>query len=94
MIRGALMLMLFSGAVHAAPEQQGPSPEECIAQRNAPGAVEFEYEGVRYRLAREECRVEFLSDPDRYAQLYDALLELEAEGAVLEPPAPASLVPS
>lgn len=49
--------------------------------------------GKEFRLTSESCREQFLSDPERYAQLYDALSELAEEGVPLEPP-PASLVPS
>jgi YHS domain-containing protein len=58
------------------------TPEECLKG----GKVRVEHGGKTYRLATEECREQFLSDPERYAQLYDALAELEAQ--------PASLVPS
>ena len=70
--------------------QTAPQPEECIAKS---GDVLVSYAGKSYRLANEACRAQFLTDPERYAQLYDALLELEREGAPLKPQA-ASLVPS
>ncbi|HEX2123145.1 MAG TPA: hypothetical protein VHL59_16045 [Thermoanaerobaculia bacterium] len=65
-------------------------PEQCLAKR---GEIVVTHGGKTYRLANEACRAQFLSDPERYAQLYDALLELEAEGTPLAP-ATASLVPS
>ncbi|HEX7155130.1 MAG TPA: hypothetical protein VF618_26910 [Thermoanaerobaculia bacterium] len=65
------------------------TPEECISRGN----VAVEHAGKTYRLASEECRQQFLEDPERYAQLYDALLELEALG-VKPKPRQASLVPS
>jgi YHS domain-containing protein len=70
--------------------QSAPQLEECIAKS---GDFVVSYEGKTYRLANEACRAQFLTDPERYAQLYDALLELEREGAPLKPQA-ASLVPS
>ena len=71
--------------------QNTPTPEECIAPGAAP--VTVTHAGKSYRLASEDCRSQFLSDPERYAQLYDALLELKAAGATIAPAVP-SLVPS
>jgi YHS domain-containing protein len=70
-----------------------PSPEQCLVTRADQPAVAIEHGGKTYRMASEECRAQFLSDPERYSQLYDALRELAAEGKPLKPPAP-SLVPS
>jgi len=67
------------------------TPEECISGK---GATSVEYAGKTYRFAFADCREEFLSDPERYAQLYDALLELQAAGRVVERAPAASLVPS
>jgi YHS domain-containing protein len=66
-----------------------PSPEDCIASAN----VAVTHAGKTYRLASDACRAQFLSDPERYSQLYDALLELRASGATVAA-APASAVPS
>ena len=66
-------------------------PEECLAKT---GGVVVSHGEKSYRLANEACREQFLSDPERYAQLYDALRELEAEGTPLRAPATPSLVPS
>ena len=68
------------------------TPEECLVVKGK-GAVAVEHEGKTYQFRFEDCREEFLSDPERFAQLYDALLEMAAEGAVIES-APPSLVPS
>lgn len=68
------------------------TPEECIVTKGE-AAVTVEHAGKTYKLRYEDCRTEFLSDPERFAQLYDALLELAAEGAVIEKSQP-SLVPS
>lgn len=66
-------------------------PEECLVKA---GGVVVSHGEKSYRLANEACREQFLSDPERYAQLYDALQELEAEGTPLRAPATPSLVPS
>ncbi len=68
------------------------TPEECIVAKGE-AAVTVEHGGKTYKFRFEDCRTEFLSDPERFAQLYDALLELAAEGAVIEKSQP-SLVPS
>lgn len=73
--------------------QNAPQPEECLARAGDAAAVAVEHGGKSYRLASEACRAQFLSDPERYSQLYDALRELEAEGTPLRPATP-SLVPS
>ena len=90
MMRLAIAAAVLAAATVAA-GQQAPVPELCIAKSNS--AVSVTHGGKTYRLANEACREQFLSDPERYAQLYDALLELEAEGTPLAP-ASASLVPS
>lgn len=79
-----LTALLLLAAVHA--------PEECIVfEGNAP--VTVVYGGKTYRLRYSDCREEFLSDPERYSQLYDALLEIHAAGRPVAPERP-SLVPS
>ena len=67
------------------------APEECLTKSR--DAVVVAHGGKNYRLANEACREQFLSDPERYSQLYDALMELEAEGTPLRA-TPPSLVPS
>lgn len=64
-------------------------PEQCLAPESA---ITVTHGATTYHLASEECRAQFLAEPERYAQLYDALLELRAAGAKPKP-AP-SLVPS
>ncbi|HEX9986432.1 MAG TPA: hypothetical protein VGF69_24450 [Thermoanaerobaculia bacterium] len=83
-----LFLLLLATATPAA-----ATPEECLAGRDTKATVTVEHAGKTYRLASEECRQQFLEDPERYGQLYDALLELQAAGEELKP-ARASLVPS
>lgn len=69
-------------------------PEECLASAGDASALPVTHAGKTYRMANEACRAQFVSDPERFAQLYDALLELEAEGTPLRAPAAPSLVPS
>lgn len=77
-----LAALLFALALH--------TPEECIVTDGKPAAT-IEHEGKTYAFRFADCRDEFLTDPERYAQLYDALLELRGAGS--QPAAP-SLVPS
>jgi hypothetical protein len=86
-----LALLFLAGAMAAAAQE--PQPETC-RKATGPGAVTVTYSGREYRLADEACREQFLSDPERYAQLYDALSELEKAGGRVDQPASASLVPS
>jgi hypothetical protein len=70
------------------------APEECLVLEGKAVATATHADKT-YRFRYTECRDQFLTDPDRYAQLYDALLELAAEGVVLEAPSTdESLVPS
>jgi hypothetical protein len=55
--------------------------------------VIVEHAGKSYAVASAECRDLFLTDPERYAQLFDALIELQEQGKNIAPPQP-SLVPS
>lgn len=68
------------------------TPRECVVMSGKP-AASIEYGGKTYAFKFEDCREEFLTDPERYSQLYDALLELQAEGKRIAA-APPSLVPS
>ena len=68
------------------------TPEECLVVKGR-GAVSVEHAGKTYNFRFADCRDEFLTDPERFAQLYDTLLELAAQGAVIEKARP-SLVPS
>jgi hypothetical protein len=77
-----LVAAMFAAALFAV------EPETCIG-----GDVVVEHAGKRYALATSECRDLFLSDPERYSQLFDALTELEAAGKRIAPRQP-SLVPS
>ena len=92
MMRTAAAAFLLAVAVAVA-AREAPEPEGCLAGARGSSAVEVSHSGKTYRLASEACRAQFLSDPERYSQLYDALMELEAEGTPLRA-TPPSLVPS
>ncbi|HYC89738.1 MAG TPA: hypothetical protein VEO54_11045 [Thermoanaerobaculia bacterium] len=64
------------------------TPEECLTRKSGITAA---YGGKTYAFRYADCREQFLEDPERFSQLYDALLELQAAGEV---PRTASLVPS
>lgn len=67
------------------------TPEECVTERSA---IVASHGGKTYAFRHADCREQFLEDPERFAQLYDALLELRASGEKIEAPREASLVPS
>lgn len=91
MMRVTLAAFLIAAGAVA---QNAPAPEECLARAGDAAALTVAHGGKTYRMANEACRAQFVSDPERYAQLYDALLELEAAGTPLRAPAAPSLVPS
>ena len=76
-----LAAMLLLAALH--------TPEECLTKKSDITAT---YGGKTYAFRYADCREQFLEDPERFAQLYDALLELQAAGENIAPRA--SLVPS
>lgn len=82
--------MTFVAAALFAAALSAVEPETCIAPG---GTVIVEQAGKRYALASSDCRDLFLSDPERYSQLFDALTELAAAGKPAAPAQP-SLVPS
>ena len=84
--RGILAALGAAAAAHAA----ALDFESCIPKSGETPAVSVEHAGKTYGLRSEECRREFLSDPERYAQLYEALLELRKQTGAEE----VSLVPS
>ena len=92
-MRAVILGFLLAACCAVAAAQEAPAPEECLAKASDPSALIVTHAGKTYRMADEACRAQFASDPERYAQLYDALLELEAEGTPLRAPA-TSLVPS
>ncbi|HYR30005.1 MAG TPA: hypothetical protein VEU30_16160 [Thermoanaerobaculia bacterium] len=80
-----LASLLLIAAIH--------TPEECLVAKGKPAAT-AEHAGKTYEFRFADCAEEFLTDPERYAQLYDALLELQAQGRVVKRVPAASLVPS
>ena len=54
-------------------------PERCLPSPGTRPAVVVEHEGKSYPLTSEQCRELFLSDPERYSQLFDALAELDPD---------------
>jgi YHS domain-containing protein len=93
MIRNAIAAALVAAAASIAAAQD-PEPETCLAKPRDTSALTVTHGGKTYQMASEACRAQFMSDPERFSQLYDALLELEAEGTPLRTPTPPSLVPS
>lgn len=67
------------------------SPEECVVAKSE---ITTTYAGKTYAFRFADCRDEFLTDSERFAQLYDALLEMQAEGLAVTKPGAESLVPS
>ena len=72
MILSALVLL---AALH--------TPEECVTKKSGITAT---HHGKTYAFRYADCRDEFLKDPERFAQLYDALLEMQALGLESAPP--------
>ena len=94
MIRNTIAAFLIAAAATAVAGQDAPVPEQCLAKVGDASALPVTHAGKTYRMVSEACRAQFLSDTERFAQLYDALLELEAEGTPLRAPSAPSLVPS
>lgn len=86
-----LPLFVFAVSTVVAAAQE---PELCIARTPQQRVASAEFGGKTYHFTSEACRQEFSSDPERYAQLYDALEELEAVSGKVAAPAQPSLVPS
>lgn len=86
-------MIAFAVAAILLATQGAPAPEECLAKVSDASALVVTHGGKTYRMANDACRTQFLTDPERYSQLYDALLELEAEGTPVRAAMP-SLVPS
>lgn len=87
-------LLVSALLASSAMAQEAPAPETCRARSGDAGAIAIVVSDRTYHVTSEACRAQFLSDPERYAQLYDALAELEAAGETIAPPRAASLVPS
>ncbi|MDQ3815659.1 MAG: hypothetical protein M3347_17230 [Armatimonadota bacterium] len=103
MRRFSFLLFIMLGAMRIAlavpaqaPQAATPKPADCIADPKA-AVASVEHGGKTYYFNHPACKDEFLTDPERYSQLYDALLELKAEGKPLQKSKPldnASAVPS
>ena len=88
-MKGFVVAMLISAVSAPAMAQAVTEPETCLTARG----IAVDHAGKRYTVRDESCRQMFLSDPERYAQLFDALSELEAAGKPVAVARP-SLVPS
>lgn len=72
-----------------------PPAVECLLTGPEGAAASLDYNGKTYHFSDAACKEEFLTDPERFSQLYDTLLELKEENKPLPPPpAPASAVPA
>lgn len=69
-------------------------PEACLLAPGARNAIRVDYQGKTYHLASPECRELFITDPERYSQLFDALAELGPERSSPPPQGRVSLVPN
>lgn len=85
------LLLLPAAAVGQSAERP---PEECIVPSGETPAATAAHAGKTYAFRYPECAEAFRSDPERYAQLYDALLEMREAGSVPRAPRSPSLVPS
>lgn len=68
-LSSALLCLLLTSAR----AQELPDIENCLSRE--PNALRVEYGGKTYFLRDEECRQLFQTDPERFSQLFDALLE-------------------
>lgn len=98
MKRLLLAALLLASSLRGVDAQSAMSDmEDCLLTGSRAGAATVEYAGKTYYLRDAQCKAQFLTDPERFAQLFDALLELRASGKKAKSkPAPdtASLVPS
>ena len=89
------LIALFVLFLSVSAARAATAPADCILAGPDGAAASVEFGGKTYHLRDAACKEEFLTDPERVSQLYDALLELKAEGkTVPKPPAPASAVPA
>lgn len=89
----SVLLLLAAGLSVAAWPASALDFETCVPRPGEAPAFTVEHAGKTYGLRSEECRDEFLSDPERYAQLYEALLELREQAGTSDA-GDVSLVPS
>ena len=92
MMRMVLLLFVALAAPLCA-QTAAPQPEECLPRKGEEPAATAAFNERTYGFRTAACRDQFLADPERYSQLYDALAELAAAGEKIEAPQ-ASLVPS
>ena len=93
--RAVLCLALLAIVPVSAGAQDAIDPTSCPTTADDASGFEVTHEGRTYYVANAACRDAFIAEPERYAQLFDALAELEAEGRAPAPQADASsLVPS
>ena len=93
MTRFVLWCCVALAAGHLAGQETAPQPEDCVVRKGDVALASAEYKAKTYRFRLAGCKEQFLSDPERYSQLYDALAELAAAGEQVRPQ-PSSLVPS
>lgn len=95
-MRQLLIFLLASAGPLLAQVPSSPKPADCLVTDPRDAVAAAEYGGKTYHFNSAACKDEFLTDPERYSQLYDALLELRAKGqlAKAKPRDEASLVPS
>lgn len=75
--------------------QEPVDAASCRAATGDESAIAVSHEGTTYYVTSPACREAFLAEPARFAQLFDALAELEAAGKAPPPRHdPESLVPS
>jgi YHS domain-containing protein len=89
------LIALFALCLTVSTARAATAPADCILAGPEGADASVEYGGKTYHLRDAACKEEFLSDPERFSQLYDTLLELKQAGKpVPKPPAPASAVPA
>ena len=95
MRRAAFAVLLIAAGSAAAQPATAPQPESCLLTKGERPVASAEHDGKAFRFPSVACRDLFLSDPERYSQLFEALGELQEQGQ-LEIPGEeeASLVPS
>ena len=85
---------LLAGLAIMVMAADAPDPETCLLKKGQVAVASADHAGKTYRFPTIACRDLFLSDPERYSQLFDALTELNEKGKLEDPRDNASLVPS
>lgn len=95
MNRSLLLLISFALFPLTAAAQEPADPAACWATEETASALPVTHGDRTYYVTDQICLDAFLAEPERYAQLFDALAELEAAGRAPVPETEvASLVPS